>query len=342
MRVLDWRPLLDKQRVSYIERGANVKRGELNVHCPFCGAADPSMHMGINLETGWWSCWRNRKQHSGKSPVRLLMRLLRIGYGAARELAGLGEDYIDPEGFDAVAARLMGRELVPTVQVARRTFIDLYPEFVPITSANPVTTRWWNYLYGRFFDREDINQVCRSYALQAARNGDFASRIVMPYLQDGRIVTWTGRAIGSSPVRYRDLEVDRSIVAPKHTLYNHDGAANSRSGRKVLVIVEGPFDALKVDFYGARYGVRAVGLSTNSASAEQIVLLEELAASYERTLVLMDNKTTYGIVDSMRMAQELATVPRVGIESTPFGRKDPGELRPGEVVEWAIAITTGE
>lgn len=340
MRVLDWRTLLDKQRVPYIERGANVKRGELNIQCPWCGAADPSMHMGINLETGWYSCWRQRKQHSGKSPVRLLMRLLRIGYGAAREMAGLGEDYIDPEGFDAVAARLMGRELVPTAVVQRREFIELYEEFIPITR-DPLTMRWWNYLHGRFFDRWDVTMVCAKYELHAARGGDFAGRVVMPYRQDGQLVTWTGRSVGASEVRYRDLEVDRSIIAPKYTLYNHDEAVRGRGGRKVLVVVEGPIDALKVDFYGARFGVHAVALSTNSVSAEQVVLLEDLANVYEQTVVLMDNKTQFGIVDSMRMAQELATVPRVSIASTPFDRRDPGELRPDEAVAWASNLTGG-
>ena len=41
-RIFNWRELLDEQRIAYIERGANVKRGEVNIRCPFCGAADPS------------------------------------------------------------------------------------------------------------------------------------------------------------------------------------------------------------------------------------------------------------------------------------------------------------
>lgn len=340
MRPFDWRTLLDQQRVPYIERGANVKRGELNIRCPWCGEADPSMHMGINLETGWYACWRNRKQHSGKSPVRLLMRLLRIGYQAARELAGLGEGYIDPEGFDAVAARLMGRELVDSGVPPPRAFIELNEEFLPVIN-EPLTRRWWDYVYRRFFDKDDIEHMCRKYHVHCARAGDFAGRLILPYFQDGRMVTWTGRAIGRSEVRYRDLEVNCSIIAPKHTLYLHDHASDGRGGRNVLVLTEGPFDALKVDFYGAKYGVHAVALSTNSASADQVLLLEELAQMYKRTLVLMDNKTTYGIVDSMRMAQELATVPRLSIAMTPYDRSDPGELRPREAVKWAQQMTEG-
>ena len=338
MKVLDWRAVLDKHRVPYIERGANVKRGELNIACPWCGAADPSQHMGINLENGWYACWRNRKQHSGKSPLRLLMRLLRVSYAAAREIAGLGDDYIDPDGFDAMAARLMGHDLLATATPPKRMFVEPYPEFMPI-ERRAITGRWWNYLHARYFDADDVSQLCRQYGLMAARTGDFSGRVVIPYRQDGCLVTWTGRAIGDSRVRYRDLEVEHSIVPPKHTLFNHDGAAYSRTGHGVLVVVEGPLDALKVDFYGARFGVRAVALSTNSASAEQIMLIEEIAQQFQETIVLMDNKTEFGLVDSMRMAQELATVPRVRIIETPFDRSDPGELRPAEVREWAQNIT---
>jgi hypothetical protein len=77
MRPLDWRQLLTDNRVPFIERGPNVKRGEINIRCPFCGSADPSYHMGLNLDSGWWSCWRNKDQHSGKSPGA------RSGCGAA-------------------------------------------------------------------------------------------------------------------------------------------------------------------------------------------------------------------------------------------------------------------
>ena len=330
MRAFDWRALLDKQRIHYIERGANVKRGEINIQCPFCGSADPSQHLGLNLTTGWYSCWRQRQGHSGKSPLRLLMRLLRIDYKAARELAGFGEEYVDPEGFDALAARIMGRTGAIEVTPEVLRVLKLDPSFLPIED-RPLTRRWHDYLYNRYF--EDVEWLCRRYALHADRRG---ARIILPYTADDRLVTWTGRAIGPARIRYLDLPRDDAIIPAKETLYLFDHASE---GGDVLCVVEGPIDALKIDAYGHGFGMHAVALSTNSISKEQLYMLEELAPKFREVLVVMDNKTDFGLVDSMRMKQELATIRSVSIAQTPFDRSDPGELTPGRGV--AMGTTGG-
>lgn len=331
---MDWRALLDRQRIPYIERGANVKRGEINIRCPWCGTADPSHHLGLNLESGWYSCWRNRQGHSGKSPLRLLMKLLRVGYEEARELAGLGESYIDPEGFTAMAARLMGREIAASPAKAQPSLV--YPaEFRQIDDTGR-TRRWYDYLHGRGFDRLDVVDVCDYYDLQAAVDGDFAGRLIFPYTIDLKLVAWTGRAIGAARIRYKDLGIDQSVVPIKHLLYNSDLA---ELGGKALAIVEGPVDTIKVDYYGRHWGVRAVGLSTNSISADQVYRLEELAGHFDRVIFLMDNKSGFGAVDSMRMKQNLAFLPKAEVMSVPFNQPDPGELTPREVKQWAKEIT---
>jgi len=52
--------LLDRLEVQYITEGPNCKRGWVNVRCPFCD--DPSEHLGMNLETGAFNCWRCGKK----------------------------------------------------------------------------------------------------------------------------------------------------------------------------------------------------------------------------------------------------------------------------------------
>lgn len=331
MRVFDWRALLARERVAFIERGPNVKRGEINIRCPWCGTADPSFHLGLNLESGWYSCWRNKSGHSGKSPLRLLMRLLNVSYGRARELAGLGADYVDPEGFDALAARLMGREVASHAGVkVKREFLDLDPEFKVITEQ--LYGRWFDYLWCRGFDGKDLPKLCHDYCLRAARFGDFAGRLIIPYFLDGELVTWTGRAIGESTIRYKDLSVADSLVPVKQTLFNHDAI---NEGGKALVIVEGPLDALKLDFYGKPFGVRAVGLSTNSLSEDQAFMLEASRGRFRQVGTMMDNKSDFGRVDSMRLKQELSFIPDLRIYDVPFDRPDPGDLTPREVQAWA-------
>lgn len=339
MRVLDWLRVFAEHRVPYIDRGANVKRGEINIRCPFCGSADPSYHMGISLETGWYSCWRNRSQHSGKSPLRLLMRLLKIPYGVARQIAGLGDDYVDPEGFDAMAAAMMGREgFAGAQQQLKRRHLDLDPDFVPIAQRGS-TRRHFDYMVmSRGFRETDMGFIGRRYGVCAGARGRWADRVILPYYQDGVLVTWTGRALGRSTMRYRDLDRsepegggDWSVLPPKETLYNHDCIAD---GGRVLLVVEGPMDALKLDVYGRRNGVRAVGLSTNSATDEQAFLLQAAGSAFDRVLTMMDNGDPLDIVDSMRMSQTLGFLPNVGSVAVPFGAKDGADLTPHQIETW--------
>lgn len=343
MRPIDWAGVLREHRVPYVESGPNVKRGELAIKCPFCGSADPSHHMGLNLETGWWSCWRNRAQHSGKSPVRLLMKLLRVPYGRAREIAGLGADYIDPEGFDALAARLMGRGEEARPEQIQRRFLDLDQErdFSAISSRSSLTGKFWDYLhYERGFNGasdlgEDVDVLCKQYRLRAGTSGRLKDRIVLPYFMDRELVTWSGRAIAASKYRYLDLEVEESILPPKETLFNHDAIYR---GGKVLVVVEGPFDALKLDFYGKPWGVRSVALSTNSMTEAQGFLLQGAETHFERTIFMHDTEKATDVVHSMRLKQQLAFMRHLSISPVPYGAKDAGELRPRQVIDWAQSL----
>lgn len=338
MRPFNWERLLQEQRIPYIESGANVKRGELAIQCPFCGSADPSKHMGLSLETGWWSCWRNRAQHSGKSPLRLIMRLLGVPYGKAREIAGLGEGYIDPEGFDALAARIMhrGGQEVVKADMAERRFLDL-GEFAAIDCNRARTRAHWNYLYDRGFDGKtvkhgyDVDRLCELYELKAGVEGDQRSRVVLPYFQDGDLVAWSGRAIAPASIRYRDLDHKDCIVPPKDTLFNHDAMYDEG---KALILQEGPFDVLKLDFYGRRHGVRSVGLSTNSISDDQAFLLQMAEGHFPTTIIMLDTKSRLGIVDSMRMKQELRFLPNVRIMPVPFGAGDGGNMTREQVEQF--------
>lgn len=330
MRAFKWRGLLEEQRVPHIDRGPNVKRGELNIRCPFCGSADPSFHMGLNLETGYWACWRNNN-HRGKSPLRLIMALLQVPYWKAREVAGLSADFVDPEGFTAIAARILGRDgLMTSEKAPPARFLDLPRDFEYIEQSGP-GYRHFSYLrdargFGTF-----TGQVARRYELCCG--GDvWRDRVIFPYFLDGHLVTWTGRSINGHPIRYRDLEVNESLVAPKHTLYNHDVILQPALA---LVVVEGPMDTLKLDLFGKAYGVRAVGLSTNSMTDDQLFILTEVAEQFHRVIFMMDNASALGIVDTMRMRAQVSHIKNSTITPVPFGKKDAGELKPAEVCSWA-------
>lgn len=331
MRVVDWKRVLDENRISYIDRGANVSRGEINIKCPYCGSADPSYHMGLNLENGWWACWRN-SDHRGKSPLRLLVTLLGVTYNVARDLAGLDPSYVDPEGFDLVAARL----LRPSDRISEDDE-DLVPLTMPTTfhkiDVHSVRSRRHSdYLIEtRGFPRRDVPDLVKWYDLRYTLSGDFQDRVILPYYQNNTLVTWTGRSIADSSIRYRDLSKDSCTIPAKETLYNFDAAYEA----EILLVVEGPFDVLKADFYGARHGVRAVGLSTNSITDEQIYLLEEVAPEVRRVIIMLDTQSKLGVVGSMRLKDRIGHIPNLEIQAVPFNRKDAGELTPREASSYA-------
>lgn len=326
MKALDWRGLLTEHGIRFLERGANVKRGHINIQCPFCGSADPSQHMGLNLETGWWACWRNA-EHRGKSPLRLLTKLLGISYGRARQIAGMTDNEPpDPDGFDAVAARIMGRDSrIERVEQVKREFLQFPRSFSPLRNTG-ASRRFFAYMQGRLFDPEGVEELSTHYSLRGDLSGDWKDRIILPYIMDGHIVAWTGRAIAPSEIRYKDLALEECLVPIKETLFNYD--AMTKPSQAVLIVVEGPFDALKLDLYGWDLGVRAVALSTNTISDEQIYILEEFAPAFRKVIVMMDNASTLGVVDSMRMKQKLQGVPNLAIMPVPFGLKDAAEMRP--------------
>lgn len=326
MKHLDWRGLLTEHGIRFVDRGANVKRGEINISCPFCGSADPSQHMGLNLESGFWACWRN-SEHRGKSPLRLLCKLLNISYGRARQIAGMTDNEPpDPDGFDAVAARIMGRDSgIKRVEQVRREFLHMPREFAPL-GPHGAAGRCYRYMEQRKFARPEIEELSVFYHVRAAILGPWKDRVVLPYVMDGNIVAWTGRAIAQAEIRYKDLSLDECLVPIKQTLFNYD--AMTKPGQEVLVVVEGPFDALKVDVYGHDLGVRAVALSTNTISEEQIYMIEEFSPTFHKVVVMLDNASSLGVVDSMRMKQKLRGVQNLAIMPVPFGLKDAAEMTP--------------
>jgi hypothetical protein len=128
------------------------------------------------------------------------------------------------------------------------------------------------------------------------------------------------------------LEREDCIVPIKETLFNLDCRAD---GGVALVVCEGPIDALKIDVFGRDAKVRAVALSTNSASDAQCYLLEEMASEFDQVLIMMDMASELGIVDSMRMRTQFARIKNSAIIPVPYGLKDAAEMSPRQATAWS-------
>jgi hypothetical protein len=257
--------------------------------------------------------------------------LLGVSYHKARQIAGVGDDYVDPDGFSSVVRRLLSSSETSVSEPVRN--LEFPPEFGRLYDA---PDRFWDYLARtRHFGTHGTNLLCSDYGVMFSRRGAFKDRVILPYYQDNVLVAWTGRAVGVASIRYKDLSRDACLTPPKETLFNADCKLDVGCA---LIVVEGPLDALKVDVFGKKYGVRAVALSTSTASDQQVYMLEEAAVRFQRVLVMMDTATQLGVVDSMRMRQTLGGIRNATIIPVPFGLKDAAEMSPEQAEEFSTKI----
>ncbi len=281
-RRFDLKGTLEQFRIPYTERGANVKRGNINVQCPWCGAADPSMHMGINDELAF-ACWRV-KEHRGRNPVRLLRKLLGISFMQAKAMVGYTGE-IEEDSFEKVANGTAFDRDGSSEQPRKPDHLDMPDMYRRVISG--VRHKRAAFPYRSYLaDRGISRATCRHFDLRYSLTGDMAGRVILPYYsQEGDVLTWTGRSIGHDELRYRALPDQDSVRSTKQTLY---GLHLVTEG-KILIIVEGPFDALAFYECATSLHCSVVAVSSASIEAEQVVLVRELAASFEAVAVCLDS-----------------------------------------------------
>jgi hypothetical protein len=327
----NWLRFCIQHGVPYVDRGPNVKKGWINIKCPFCGPSDHSEHMGLDPNTSFWGCWRNQ-QHRGRYAAQLVSKLLGVSMAQAKALVGeTGAPEL--ETFDTIADQL--KASLNTNEITKdNAVLKLYPEIRPL-SGDYSARRFLDYLeLERGFPRRDLLALAAEYNLCYATSGDFQDRIVLPFYAEDRLVTWIGRSIyQGAMLRYRDLEQERSILDPKNCLYNYD---NARRGGTTLVLVEGGFDVLKLDFYGRPFGVRAVSRNTKSISMSQRSQLLQLRKRFDRVVNVLDTDDWASPAEAMQLTADLNEIlGSVGQEVTPFQKKDPGALLPQEATAFA-------
>ena len=319
----DWQRALDQNHIPYSASGANVSRGNLVTHCPFCGHADQGQHMSINLEGRGWRCFRN-PDHRGKNPARLLQALL--GCSAEHAASLVGNDIYIPENFEHqvlqyMTAKQIGKSHKLELPDVFKSFNDVYP------SARPFI----EYLRGRGFTIKQCKMMTQWYDLRYCTRGAFAYRIIFPIYHERKLVSWTGRAINKGAViRYKTLHVRQDTAADDYSIPALGPISNyllwfddlMESDHETIVLCEGPFDALRVDVLGWHYGIRATCFFTSSPSAQQIELLHQLLPRYKRRLLCLDQGM---IANTVKVAGQLAALGVRPIE-LPKRYKDPGEL----------------
>ena len=319
---LDIKEIFDQNHIHYVEYGSNVARGNINVKCPFC-SDDPSEHMGVSLDPPYvYGCWRN-SDHRGKNIAFLFSHLFNISYSRAKELVGDNARIDLDNFFDDISNIFNVQENTMEVGevILPEGFRHLY-DYRNSVSAKP----YINYLKNRGFP--EVEDMAVMYDLGYAISGEYAHRIILPiYNEDMELLSWTGRSIQENPhLRYKSASYKKGEGYNLKDYVFHP--PNIEETDRVLVVTEGPFDALKVDWISlsqTNSGVRATSIFGASHTESQLADLSLLSNQFDKVVIMLDNDDA-GQIEAQKLFGDLLTKAKVvNYQGLPKG-SDPGSL----------------
>jgi hypothetical protein len=325
--MFDWEHFFDSHNIVYVRSGPNLGRNHIGIACPFCGDGDPSHHLGISTLNGMWHCWREPTpgSHSGRSPYRLIEQLLGCSREMSRRIVEVGESAVvaNDRTFGSDISRMLNGSVTVTHTV---TTLEFPAEYHPLDNSPRSRKLYYPYLTGRGYNERQVDWLVQRFGLRYALRGLFSYRVIVPVYYRGKLVTWTGRAIGNDKLRYRTLSpnpdnalqagLPQAVASIKHMLLDYDRASQ---GGRTLVVVEGPFDAMRISFFGHRHAINAVALFGKQATPEQLDLLAELIPRYRRTVSLLD-------ADAASAFGPFPEFSGINQYDLPRGAADPAEL----------------
>lgn len=326
--MFDWKEFLSSRNIPFMESGSNTSRNQISIKCCWCGIDDPSEHLSINLEGKGFRCWR-QPLHSGKNPAKLIQALLNCSWEQANQIAG-NEKTLPSDFLGGLKNAIMRKE--PKAKVNNLQLPPEFKEFKALPSAMPFVA----YLKRRGFSQKDITKA-KEYGIYYASLGLYKGRVIFTVTMDGKLVGWTGRTIyGHVSIRYRTLSHEPSDFEEYQALRPISDCFLFYDRLKVnnadtIVLVEGPFDAWRVNLLGNQIGIDSTCLFTSTLSKAQLNLLHELLPKYKRKILLLDEGT---FSKSARMRSDLVALDVEARMLKEF--KDPGEILTTKQLEKAI------
>jgi len=312
MKTIDFKALLDERGIEYTTRQHST--GNIGVNCPFCaqeGDPDPSHHLGIHLETGKWSCWRNPTHHKGVKPHRLLRALLGMRHAEVDALIGIRPDVVDEfESIFAPGVDPFGMRL--RQEYDRLTRTEEIKNFVSLSSG--LAHRHRLYLTDRGIDCA----FASAFGVLAGVVGYWASRVIVPLFVDGYMLSWVGRKVVRPQTDFDGPKyLTLKGVNLKDYLWQYDRIEQVTSGN--LIVTEGVFDALQLQQYVRNSIVTC--LYGREASEEQIAILHSAKKRFDRLIIMLDSDSD---MQSERIAHQIDAEIIRPLDT--FGVHDPGAL----------------
>lgn len=320
----DWVRFLEEHGIEYKSGGASTKAGNVYIECPYCADPGGEKYMGLSVDSSSWGCWkRDTCGGRGKSPVRLIAKLL----GCSTDAAALKCGWRVPEkddlqkAFDAAMA-VMDRKVRVTTKLPELPEYEYDFPFEPLDSSDRSHRKPFRYLASkRDMDPKIVEQLGLGYCPLSKCGSDYmerrmGDRIILPISEiSGRVVGVQGRALGNHTIRYDTRPGDLTSA-----VFN---AGRAAEGGDLLVIVEGPFDALVLEHAALEYDIRAHAVALMGLSfSKKMARLQRLAKRFKHTVVCLDKGEEFST--SLKLQEESPFGCRV--VPPPDGAKDAGEL----------------
>lgn len=320
----DWIGVLTQLRVPYRDTGAHTTSGHINIKCPWCGTDDRGEHLGINLQTGAYHCWRN-PAHAGYSAYRLLTAL---GSLSSVDIGKIIVKY----GLKTSSPLNAPIPLLPEKSVPDESLEARWGRF---PSHDPLGIMI-GYLRNRGFDFPSL--IASVYGLKwGGITGYWKYRVLFP-VGYGTLAGWTGRTIGDAEPKYLTTSKKVDGAIPERFIYVPGGSSERRS--EVFVICEGPLDALKITEAGRPLGIQGVALVGKDASSKEEALWEVIHNG--SVAVMLDSDTTESERDELCRRMGKITKHGSRIWSLPEGAKDAGECKIAVLREHLECLLNGE
>jgi hypothetical protein len=264
----DWQKFLDANHVDY---AGPDSRGNVTCRCPFCGSSDwDGNNMSISLTGRGWHCWRT-SSHKGVRATRLVQMMLNCSWQRAVELTGEATFNPVENLTDKLKALYTGKPPAPVLEMPIE-----FKMFSEKPSARP---------YARYLRQRGLWPTKLPREMLYATRGDWAGRIIFPVRCNRQLIGWTGRTIyPSDSLRYKD---GGGLI--KNYLPWYDELKTTTAS--TLVLTEGPFDAVKVQYLGRRDGITSTCFFTAEPSQEQLFFLQEILPRFDRCVSLLDRNT---------------------------------------------------
>jgi len=284
---MKFRELLEEYGVSIAPEGHHHStEGFIQFDCPFCEKGSHKYHMGYNVSGGYVNCWHC----GGHSLASTIQEISGLSYNKVRKIV---EDL--SEG---------GKAVVMTDVRERKT-----PFSIP-ACVGKLTTAHIKYLHNRGYDYQEIQRLWQIKGIGVA--GRLRWRLFIPIYYQGKMVSWTTRAIGRQQMKYISEEKEKEIVPHKNILYGMDYV------RHCAIITEGPMDVWAI-------GPGAVATFGTAFTSQQVIRLLKIP----KRVICYDNEKE-AQKQAIKLRNALGAFEGETINVV-LDSKDPGEAKPKEL-----------